>query len=438
MRSGCGFGRSRRTPALLPFVQGWPAWAPQWGHSIVSAITTEMWTSVWCLSRRAITGRMPRASKTGIQGLFREDRGEQFSGKERYRYRINLRYIDPATGLRERYQHRFPPGTPTRAAEQHAKDVLSEAIRGVLTKRIGESASKLSVAFGQYLGWVATNRPKAHHDRKSIASVWVEAVGDVAIERLGPELVERYKAKRLEAGAKPATINRGVAMVKHMAGLAARSKWPWMTRERALAIREVGMLKEPPGRQRPIKPAELKAIMAAFQRTDARFARRVVAATLLTGCRLGEIVSLRDANVNLAKHEIDLSETKQNRNHQIVVTAPLATLVKESRADRPKGLDVVFPNSHGKAYTVSGFSKHFAHVAERAGVPDITFHDLRRHVGTLLINSGERLEVVSKLLGHSNVAVTQRSYAHLATEATRGAFNKLAEVGFTLASATSD
>jgi integrase len=75
---------------------------------------------------------------------------------------------------------------------------------------------------------------------------------------------------------------------------------------------------------------------------------------------------------------------------------------------------------------VDGFSKQFAKVADRAKVPDVTFHDLRRHVGTLLINGGERLEVVSKLLGHSTVAVTQRSYAHLATEATRAAFSALA------------
>ena len=77
---------------------------------------------------------------------------------------------------------------------------------------------------------------------------------------------------------------------------------------------------------------------------------------------------------------------------------------------------------------MDGFSKHFANVAKRAGVPDVTFHDLRRHVGTMLINSGERLEVVSKLLGHSNVAVTQRSYAHLSTDATRAAFARLAEI----------
>ncbi len=85
------------------------------------------------------------------------------------------------------------------------------------------------------------------------------------------------------------------------------------------------------------------------------------------------------------------------------------------------------PADRGSHPARGAHSEPWRLAGRRAGVPDITFHDLRRHVGTLLINEGERLEVVSKLLGHSTVAVTQRSYAHLATDATRAAFGKLAE-----------
>ncbi|HEX3852188.1 MAG TPA: site-specific integrase [Polyangiaceae bacterium] len=302
------------------------------------------------------------------------------------------------------------------------------ALAGTLVKRGSDpTAVKLSQAFNQYLEWVETNRPKAHKQRKSIVKVWLATVGDVPINHLDGALVEKYKSKRLAAkSTAPATINKGMMIVKHMAGVAARSGWGWMDRERAAIIREVGTLREPPGRQRPIKPAELAAILAAFQRVDSRFARRVVQAALLTGCRLGELLALGSGDVDLKRKVIDLSKTKQNRNHQIVVTPPLTTVLKEALAEPKRIGAAVFVNSKGAAYTVDGFSKHFARVADRAKVPDITFHDLRRHVGTLLINEGERLEVVSKLLGHSNVAVTQRSYAHLSTDATRAAFGRLA------------
>lgn len=47
----------------------------------------------------------------------------------------------------------------------------------------------------------------------------------------------------------------------------------------------------------------------------------------------------------------------------------------------------MFVNRKGKPYTGAGFSKHFANAAKRAGCLDITFHDLRRHVGA---GSGRR------------------------------------------------
>jgi integrase len=349
----------------------------------------------------------------GVQGLYRDGDG---------RYRIDLRWRQPS-GERGRYKEVLPRGIAAGAAKKRALTALTLSLSGGLRRTDRAEVTRLRDAFDRYLDWVKTNRPKAHGQRTSITRVWLETVGDVPIERLDPTLVERYKSRRVASGAAPATINKGVATLKHMCGLAARMAWPWMTRERAALVREVEMLKEPPGRQRPIQPHELDAIIAAFRRKNSRFARRVVCASLLSGCRLGELLDLRVNEVRLFAMVIDLSRTKQNRNHQVPVGAELAELLRDAMAESKGGF--VFVNSRGKPYTVSGFSKHFANVAKRAGVPDITFHDLRRHVGTVLINAGERLEVVSRLLGHSNVAVTQRSYAHITTETARRAVSRL-------------
>lgn len=359
---------------------------------------------------------MPKATRTGIRGLYRDADG---------RYRIDLRHRG-TDGVERRHKEVLPPGTTAAAAKHRAQTVLNLAVTGAETKPRAAVVPDLSTAFEQYLTWVATNRPKALKDRRSIARVWIAAVGDVSTADLGPSLVERFKAKRSADKAAPATINRAVTIVKHMVGLAARSGWGWMDRERAAQIREVGALKEPPGRQRPISPAELAKLFAALQPGKERFARRIVQAALLTGCRLGELLGLLKTEVDFIRMRIDLSRTKSGKRRELVITPPLEAVLKEAIAE--SAAPQVFVSSRGKAYGVIGFSKRWDGVAERAGLPDITFHDLRRHVGTVLINSGERLEVVSKLLGHSNVAVTQRSYAHLTTEATAGAFEKLAAV----------
>lgn len=50
-------------------------------------------------------------------------------------------------------------------------------------------------------------------------------------------------------------------------------------------------------------------------------------------------------------------------------------------------------------------------VRRRAGLEDLTFHDLRRTFGTRLLEAGVDIVTISKLFGHSSVLVTQR-YLH--------------------------
>jgi integrase len=43
----------------------------------------------------------------------------------------------------------------------------------------------------------------------------------------------------------------------------------------------------------------------------------------------------------------------------------------------------------------------------------VNFHDLRRSCGTILLQSGVPLNVVSKILGHSTTKVTEKRYAFM-------------------------
>jgi integrase len=47
------------------------------------------------------------------------------------------------------------------------------------------------------------------------------------------------------------------------------------------------------------------------------------------------------------------------------------------------------------------------------GLPLIRFHDLRHTFATLLISKGINIKVVSEMLGHANVSITLRIYAHV-------------------------
>ena len=55
-----------------------------------------------------------------------------------------------------------------------------------------------------------------------------------------------------------------------------------------------------------------------------------------------------------------------------------------------------------------------ARVATRAGLEKrVTPQTLRRTFGSTLLNKGVSIEVVSKMLGHSNTRVTEDAYAEM-------------------------
>lgn len=57
----------------------------------------------------------------------------------------------------------------------------------------------------------------------------------------------------------------------------------------------------------------------------------------------------------------------------------------------------------------------------RSGIAHCTRHDLRRTAGSLMLQAGVPIELVSAVLGHSSITITRQVYAHLAIEHLRGA-----------------
>jgi site-specific recombinase XerD len=64
---------------------------------------------------------------------------------------------------------------------------------------------------------------------------------------------------------------------------------------------------------------------------------------------------------------------------------------------------------------------------KRAGLADVRIHDLRHSFASFLINSGRSLYEVQKILGHTQVKITQR-YAHLSQESLIAAANTAVSV----------
>jgi integrase len=162
---------------------------------------------------------------------------------------------------------------------------------------------------------------------------------------------------------------------------------------------------------------------------------------LFTGMRLGEILALREQRVNLESGVIEVREAlEETQAHGIRFKAAktkagrrnitLPTFVVEALREHRRELleirmklgigklkpeDLLFGNLEGRPLRPSTVSSDWGEVAERIGVPEITFHALRHTHASQLIANGVDIVTISKRLGHAKPNVTLAIYAHMFT-----------------------
>jgi integrase len=71
-------------------------------------------------------------------------------------------------------------------------------------------------------------------------------------------------------------------------------------------------------------------------------------------------------------------------------------------------------------------TKAFQELLMRAGLPRLTYHELRHGCATLLLASGTDIAVVRDILGHSTIALTADTYAAVLPSLQRAAAERLA------------
>ena len=143
---------------------------------------------------------------------------------------------------------------------------------------------------------------------------------------------------------------------------------------------------------------------------------------MLTGCRLGEIVTLRWEDVDLEAGELGLRDAKTGARQ--VALSPAAVRVLSTI---PRVADNSWVIAGRKPGTRLGnLNASWLVVRARAGLKDVRLHDLRHSFASRALALGESLTMIGKLLGHRKVQTTAR-YAHLAQDSVKASAARVAE-----------
>lgn len=127
---------------------------------------------------------------------------------------------------------------------------------------------------------------------------------------------------------------------------------------------------------------------------------------LLAGCRLDEIRTLRWEDVDMKGSRLMLPDSKTGpRTH--VIGSKAVEILKS--IPRDEEIPWVLTDRGGEEpLTVNALQYAWRTVREKAGLEDVRLHDLRHTVGTLAAQSGANAFLIRDLLGHKDVAMTNR------------------------------
>jgi len=90
-------------------------------------------------------------------------------------------------------------------------------------------------------------------------------------------------------------------------------------------------------------------------------------------------------------------------------------------------LDLVFASTIGTPIEPRNVDRAWHTQRDRAGLPWLRLHDLRHACATFLLASGASPRTVMKTLGHSQIALTMNTYAHVLADIERTAVDTAAK-----------
>jgi integrase len=255
------------------------------------------------------------------------------------------------------------------------------------------------------------------------------ALGNRKLKNLAPDHVQYFYQKKLDSGLAPGTV-RLMHGILHKA-LEQAVRWGIVPRNVCNATTPP---KPNPEEIRPLDAEQARRLLEAScgNRLEALYVLAVTA-----GLRIGELLGLKWEDIDLDAETLHVRRTrsqgkagptfttpKNGKGRSIRLTGRAVEALKAHKAaqnaERLKLGDLwednglVFCTTAGRPLDFRNVATaSFKRLLEKAGLPDIRFHDLRHTCATLLLSRGHHPKLVQELLGHSSVAMTLDRYSHV-------------------------
>ena len=242
---------------------------------------------------------------------------------------------------------------------------------------------------------------------KRAQELLIEIIGDLMLDQLTPLHWDKYQSVRLQQ-VSPATVN--IELRTLCSALNKAVRWKIMSNN---PFAQLPLCRIPEKYPEYFSKQEFRIFNKSMGRD---WYKDIIQFAILTGMRRSEITNLRWKNIDLERKIIQVVSnptfrTKAGKRRIVPIHNYLVPMLKRRFNTDPDRFVFTLRNNKVKeSYVTHRFSdyKSISGIRKKG----LHFHSLRHTFASWLVQKGVSLYEVQRLLGHSNIAVTE-IYSHL-------------------------
>ena len=258
-----------------------------------------------------------------------------------------------------------------------------------------------------------TYLPHIHQTRRNFQSTIsflnhhiLPSFGSKHLDEITSDMIEEAHLNLKAKGYALAMANKLPVLFKIMFNLAKKKGVHGASSNPALGVQ---LFVTNNAKERYLTQSETERLLMAMEQSDNKQLKYIVPLMLMFGCRKRELLDAQWNDFDLVRRNWHIPMSKNGKPRNIPISLKALELLE--KLPRWPGCTYVVPNPTTKKPFANLFHS-WNKARQRAGLGDVRVHDLRHTFASNLVNSGQSIYVVSKLLGHSQIKTTTR-YSHL-------------------------
>ncbi len=318
------------------------------------------------------------------------------------------------------------------------KDVLSQIRKALREQEQGTFVTGPQQSIAQYLyEWLKVHkqvvRPRTYERYEAIIRLHIiPTLGKLSLQKLTGQHLQRLYTQKLDSGLSPTTVSAIHNMLHTALDNAIKL---------GILARNVCETVSPPRKfHKEIHPLAPEQVRQLLEAAKGHPQEALFILALASGMRRGELLGLKWQDINLDRGVLQVrraltrmptglgykeTEPKTKKSRRSIVLTSFAVEALKKHRDRQLAMKLVAGDAwedHDYVFC-SPVGKHLSpghdvlvqlkKLLQKAGLPDIRFHDLRHSTATLLLSKGVHPKIVQEILGHSEISMTMDTYSHV-------------------------